>query len=78
MAITKIYVEAKKSKNFQTYTVGMEYDIEDPLDPDGLNHGKIPVDQLESYDEFHKEKIRELQAQCRKLCIEELEHDKNP
>jgi hypothetical protein len=32
--ITKIYIEVKKSKNFQTYTAGMEIEFEEPITPE--------------------------------------------
>ena len=54
MQMKEIYVEAKRSKNFQTYTVG------------------ITADVLHDESIF---KIKELQAQCRKLAQEQIEID---
>ena len=48
-----VYVEAKKSKNFQTYTVGMTIEEENPSE----------------------ETIKKYQAQCRKLCMEQIKLD---
>jgi len=57
MKTTKVYVEAKKSKNFQTYTVGLECDVSD--------------------EQLTVEKIRELQAKCRRLCQEQIKIDED-
>jgi len=34
--ITRIYVEAKRSKNFQTQTVGLEMSIDNETDKDAI------------------------------------------
>ena len=34
--IIKIYVEAKRSKNFQTQTVGIEMNVEDDVNKDDI------------------------------------------
>jgi len=54
MKVKEIYVEAKKTKNFQSYTVGVTAEIT---------------------DDEHLGKIRELQAQCRKLATEQIALD---
>ena len=59
MRIEKIYVEAKKSKNFQTYTLGMEIML-DGKDEDAIleaKRGQALVRKL-VMEELSKDEIR--------------------
>jgi len=59
----RIYIECKKSMNFQTYTVGIDAEIE------------IPMDTYEGNDKLD-ETIKGIQAKCRKLVMEQIAIDK--
>ena len=60
MKVTRVYIEAKKSHNFQTYTVGLDVDI---------THKEDDEEDLEM-------QILYIQAKCRKLCMAQIKLDK--
>jgi len=60
VTVKEIYIEAKKSRNFQTYTAGM----------------MVTLDEKENNDEELQEAIRKkYQALCRKACSEQIALD---
>jgi len=57
MKIKEIYVEAKKSRSFQTYTSGMLIDVS--------GHTDEEIDTIRG----------QMQAKCRKACVEQIKID---
>ena len=74
MKAKRIYIEAKKSANFQTYTVGLDIELS-LLDNSNLHKADSEPDYSLDSEELDL-LIRKAQAKCRKLAREQINIDR--